>query len=156
MPKIVVIIVAVFVLLLGGAAAVMNQMQIGPFAPDTAGGPQETVAAEDRPPDPPKFIAMETLVVPLFKGDRTNGTVLIQVQLETSPKNEDKIKKLLPRLKDVYLRDLNGYLPRLIRDKKEVDVNLVKQRMKIIGDRAIGNGLLEGVLIQSILTLPAR
>lgn len=156
MSKKLIIILAVIVLLAGGGVGAMMQLELGPFGAKEEVDKTVTIAAEDRPPDPPKFVAMDVLLVPLFKGDRVSGTVQISVQLETSDKMEDELKRLVPVLKDAYIRDLNGYIPRLIRDKGQIDVNLVKQRLKIIGDRAIGKGILDGVLIQSILNRAGR
>ena len=156
MPKKLIIIIGVIVLLAGGALGTMSQLEIGPFSAKEDVDKSATVAAEDRPPDPPRFVAMDVLLVPLFTGDRVSGTVQITVQLETSPKKEDELKKLVPVLKDAFIRDLNGYIPRLIRTKGQIDVNLVKQRLKIIGDRAIGKGILDGVLIQSVLNRAGR
>lgn len=157
MPKMLVIIIAAFIILAGGGVTVMNQMEIGPFAPEveTAAAP-ETMSAEDRPPEVPKFLNMEPIVLSVFKGDRVAGTIQIQIQLETTAKNEAKLKRSMPTLKDAYLRDLNGYLPRLLRDKKQIDVGLVKQRLQIISERTIGKGVLDGVLIQSVLNRSAR
>jgi flagellar basal body-associated protein FliL len=152
MPKFLVIIVAGFIILAGGTVTVMSQMKIGPFAPEAEAATQPTtMTAEERPPDIPKFITMDPIVLSVYKGDRVAGTIQLHIQIEVSEKNAARLKLSMPKLKDAYLQDLNGYLPRLLRDKKEVDVSLVKQRLQIIGDRSLGKGVIDSVLIQSVL-----
>ena len=148
MPKVLIIIVAGFIIIAGAAVAVMYQMEIGPFAAKIENAVKTPV---DRPPKLPKFISMTPIVVSIFKGNRVAGIIQILIHLETKASNEEKLKRSVPRLKDAFLRDLNGYLPRMLRNKKKVDVNIVKQRLQIIGERTIGKGILDSVLIQSVL-----
>lgn len=158
MPRILVIIVAVIIMLAGAAVTVMQQLEIGPFAPKE---PAAATPEEGSPPPPgtsltpPKFVSMEPLVIPIVFGERISGTVQLQVQLETSAEKESELKQVLPRVSDAFVRDLHGYLPRLLRDKQQLDVDLIKRRLMIIAERAVGQGLVDNVLIQSAIDRPA-
>ena len=60
------------------------------------------------------------------------------------------IRKSLPRLSDAILRDLYGFLPRLLHRQETVDVNVVRDRLEFIVGRVLGPGVAEAVLIQSM------
>ena len=94
---------------------------------------------------------MDPLVVPVIDNGAVVATVQIQIQLETKEKNEDEVKRLLPKINDAYLRDLNGYLPRLIRSDGQIDANKIRSRLFVIGERTVGKGLIDDVLIQAIM-----
>jgi flagellar basal body-associated protein FliL len=159
MPKLLIIIVAGFLMFAGATVSIMQQMELGPFAPDedaAAGQPGAATRPPSKTQEPPKFVTMDPLVVPVIQGNRVAATIQIQLQLETSEDKMTLLKKMMPRLKDAYIRDLHNYIPRLLRGKKELDLAMLKQRLVIIGERAIGKGLMSDVLIQSVLDRPTR
>ncbi len=158
MPRMLVIIIAVIIMLAGGAITVMQQMELGPFASKAAGGEEggEQKAEAPKSIEPPRFISMEPLLIPLFQGDNVAATVQIQVQIETTADREPLLTKQLPRLKDAYIRDLHAYVPRLLKEKKDLDINSLKRRLTIIGNRTIGKGMIDGILIQSAMNRKLR
>lgn len=155
MPKIIITAVAAIIMIVAAGVGAMKFLQWGPFAP-----PPEAAASEQasgaKPPKPPRFISMDPLVVPVIQNDAVAAIIQIQVQLEIKEENEDEVRRLLPRLADAFLRDLNGYLPRLIRSDGQLDANKVRSRLFVIGERAIGKGLIDNVLIQSVMDQPSQ
>ncbi|MDP6174764.1 MAG: hypothetical protein QGF09_11400 [Rhodospirillales bacterium] len=154
MPKILVIIIAAFLLIAGGVAGVLQHFEMGPFAPDeeiveTPGAKKRPTAKKDK--KPPRFLAMEPLVVPIIQGDRIAAKLQMSLNLETDRKRSRKLRKLLPKLKDAMFRDLHGYFPRFLARKEATDLNMLKERLLIIGERAIGKGLMDRVLLQEYM-----
>lgn len=147
MSRIIIIVVAAFIVLAGGAITVMQQMEIGPFAKKVE-APKED--AKKPTAEPPRFLPMDTLNVPVFANDQVVGTVQFEIQLETTPSREKKLSEQLPRLTDAFITDLRSYLPRVLRDKNNVDTEILKKRLQIIGERTIGKGLFDQVLIVSV------
>lgn len=160
------LILALLVVLMlgGGAVGVMYYMKIGPFA--EAGSPDSTVATEEIigpdgekktvvSKDQPVFYPLDPLVVPIFDEEKVVATIQIQVKLEVMGKeNREKVSRLRPRIADALLRDLYGFLPRLIQSRNHVDVSILKRRMQMITDRTIGEGVVQNVLVQSISDQP--
>ena len=161
MPKLLIIILAVCILAAGAGVTVMQQMKLGPFAQEIELTPEEkaaaaAAAARKKALAPPRYVSMEPLLIPIFRGDIVAATIQIQVQLETRAESEAVINKQMPRLKDAYIRDLHAYVPRLLRKSKDLDIAALKRRMMIIGARTIGKGLIDGVLIQSAINRKLR
>jgi len=161
MPKVVIIALAVVILLAGGAVTLMQQLELGPFEEKVELTPEQKAAiaaeiARKKALEPPRYVDLEPLLVPIFKGDAVVATIQLQIQIETRKGNVSKITKQMPRLKDAYIRDLHAYIPRLLRKQKDLDIASLKRRLFVIGERAIGKGLIDGVLVQSAMNRKLR
>ncbi len=161
MPKVLIIALAVVILLAGGAVTLMQQMELGPFEKEVELTPEQKAAiaaeiARKKSLEPPRYVDLEPLLIPIFKGDTVVATIQLQIQIETRKGNQSKITKQMPRLKDAYIRDLHAYIPRLLRKQKDLDIASLKRRLFVIGERAIGKGLIDGVLVQSAMNRKLR
>jgi len=58
---------------------------------------------------------------------------------------------MMPRLSDACLRDLYAFIPRLLRKAEHIDVFVIKARMQLVSDRVAGPGVVDGVLVQSVV-----
>jgi flagellar basal body-associated protein FliL len=163
MPKILIFIIVGVLLLAGGGVTFMQQMEIGPFAPDAADGAEAgakgSVAKLKKTrkdePDPPIFLTLDPMVIPIFQGDKLNTNIQLTIQIEVGKKDAPEMRKRMTKLKDALLRDLMGFVPRHLRDHKELDIDILGRRLMVIAERAVGKGLVDGVLIQGILDRPA-
>ena len=114
--KKIVIAIAAFIMLAGASVSVMKTMEIGPFAP------VDGVAEAEPPPPPadPTTVEMEPLIIPIFHGDKIATTLQMEIHLETTVgEAEEKVRKYLPKVGDMFMRDLYAYLPRLIEKQGE-------------------------------------
>ena len=147
MVRTIAIVVAVLLMVAGGTIGVMKQMELGPFASATESGETEP----QEPEEPPRFIDMDPLVVPVFAGDAVVATIQIHLKLETmGAANEEAINRLMPRLNDAFLRDLYTYIPRLLRKKGNVDVSAIKNRLQRVAVKTAGEGRIDNILVQSV------
>lgn len=138
---------AVLMMLTGVAISIMKSMGIGPFA----NGGEESGEVAQPSNEPPRFMDMDPLVIPVFHGEKVATTIHIQLKLEIrGSDNEEKVSRMMPRLNDAFLRDLYAFIPRLLRKQKRVDVIIIKQRLQMIGDKVAGKGSIGSVLVQSI------
>ena len=150
--KIAVIIFAVLVMLGGGAVSIMKWLQMGPFEPTV-----EELAEQQESSEPPRFIDMDQLTIPIFQGEKVVANVQIQLKLEAlGEDNESKLLRLLPRLSDAFWRDLYGFIPRLLRKERQIDATVIKERLRLIGDKVVGKGVINNVLVQSLTNSPSR
>lgn len=147
MSRILIMVVAGFIVLAGGAITIMQQLEMGPFAAKHEAAP----AAPTTKVDPVRFVSMKPLNVPIIVNDRVISTIQIEIQFETTQSREQGLTKQMPKLTDAFVTDLRSYVPRILRDKNDVDTETLKKRLAIIGERAIGKGVFDAVLIQSIL-----
>lgn len=147
-----IIAVALLIMISGASVAVLKSLDIGFFEP----GEDEPVVVEEKPVDPPRFVDMDPLVIPLFQGSRTAGTIQIQVKLETTGSdNEILIHRILPKLHDTFLRDLYDYIPRMLRRYERLDIPLLKARLQLMAGRVVPSGVIDDILIQSVIDNPA-
>lgn len=155
--KKIVIAVAVVLMLAGGTVSVLKWLGIGPFAEVEAEAEAVETGATGPSGEPPRFVTMDALVIPVFQGDKVAATVQIQLKLEAANvENESEIARLLPRLNDAFLSDLYGFIPRHLSKEKRVDVALIKDRLQLLGDKVTGPGVIKSVLVQAVLENPSR
>ena len=148
---------AVLLMLTGAVVGTLKFMKIGPFAEE--GATEEGAGGDEAPAekkgflsrDTPVFYPLDPLIVPIFDDNKVVATIQVHIKLEVVGKeNMEKVSRLRPRISDALLRDLHGFLPRLIQSRNHVDVAILKKRLKLMTDRAIGEGIVRDVLIQSI------
>ncbi|GAB6053644.1 hypothetical protein JCM17960_24640 [Magnetospira thiophila] len=137
--KILAIVLAALIVLAGGTFAVASWMGYDLLAlimGDEQPAPQE----EQAPVMEPKYVDLEPLMVPLIEGDRMVATVAVEIKFECmGDANEATLKRLAPKISDGFLRDLYGYLPRMLRKSKEVDLALLKDRLLLLAAKATGD-----------------
>ena len=173
MKKLLILVGALF-LIAGGTVSVMKWMNLGPF--------QEMAAQqEEAPSEPTLLVDMEPLLIPIFQGDKVAATLQFQVKLETiGSENAAKIQYLMPKINDLFMRELYGFMPRLlkvIKEEQKIDflgllkkeqpkeeqqkagqqfhVLVINQRLKLISDKFIEPDLVTKVLVQSVINAPA-
>ena len=143
--KKIVIIFAVILMVTGAAISVLKWLKIGPFS-------EEAQKVEEVAVDPvPISIDMDRLTVPIFSEDRVAATVLIDFKIEAMGfENQEKITKLLPRISDAFFKDLYVFIPRVLRGQNKLSKKLLAKRMKHIGDKIVGVGVLHSVSITEV------
>ena len=168
MKKLLILVGALF-LIAGGTVSVMKWMNLGPFQ-------EKAAQQEEAPSEPTLLVDMEPLLIPIFQGDKVAATLQFQVKLETiGSENAAKIQYLMPKINDLFMRELYGFMPRLlkvIKEEQKIDflgllkeekqkegqqfhVLVINQRLKLISDKFIGPDLVTKVLVQSVINAPA-
>ena len=112
MKKLLILVGALF-LIAGGTVSVMKWMNLGPFQ-------EKAAQQEEAPSEPTLLVDMEPLLIPIFQGDKVAATLQFQVKLETiGSENAAKIQYLMPKINDLFMRELYGFMPRLLKVIKE-------------------------------------
>jgi hypothetical protein len=151
MPKIVIFIFTGIVLLVGGAIAVMQQMEMGPFSSG------ETKTDEEKKMENLaqkkeivlKVVNMKPLSIPVIQNNKVKLNLQLEIELKTTEELEPKLVQNLPILKDAYLRDLFAFIPRQLRKSKKLDKETLERRLRVVGQRIIGKGAINAVILKS-------
>ncbi len=151
-----IIIFAAIILIAGGGITAMQQMELGPFAPSDENTPEAIAKRQKAKEDAedqalPRFVDMDPIAMTVIIGGRAALTLQLALQIETTEDKERELLKFLPKLRDVYIRDLHSFVPRLYRKSATLDTEALKRRLKVIGARTIGKGYIDAVLIQNKL-----
>jgi len=145
-------LIFLFVMLVGVTGGSLYFLEIGPFKPKKG---EARRSFQKKEKDTTVFIDMDPLAIPIFQGNRVAATIQIQVKLETNNKsNAETINNRLPVITDAFVRDLHGFMPRLLKAKERVDVLIIKQRLQMVSDKVVGKGVVRNVLVQSVLDQP--
>lgn len=141
MRKIIIIFFAITILIGSGSFAVMQQLNLGPFAKTDTADKIKTVSTN--------FISLDPLVIPIIQGDTVAATIKLELKLNAKLEFQNKIYREMTRLKDAYVRDLHSFFPRLMSDQTDLDVDALKRRLMKISNRVLGAGVIISVEIDS-------
>ncbi|MCW9035375.1 MAG: hypothetical protein OQK35_02355 [Alphaproteobacteria bacterium] len=143
------IILIVLVMLGAGTVGVLQQLKIGPFA-DPEGTAEEEVVDDE----PPVFIDMEALSIPVFQGDKVITTIQIMLKLEVVKEQQAEVNRILPRIHDTFLKDLYAFIPRALKKGDRLNLVLLKIHLMQVVKRMKNDDKITNVLIQSIVDNP--
>ena len=144
-------IVAAILILAGGAVAAMKWLEIGPFEV------VKIIEEEKEPKEEPILIDMDPLILQLILEDQIGGTIEIQIKLKTAgQENFIFLKRRLTKVSDAFLQDLHGFMPRLLEKKNRLDAIILRDRLKVIGERLLGKGYIDEVQVRSVIEKPVR
>jgi len=146
------VVFAALLILAGASVSVLKFLKFGPFMETPA------VVVEKAPEEVKSiFIAMEPILIPIFQGNKVVAKIQIQIKLETKETEKAiKIQRLMPKIGNIFITDLHAFLPRLIKQQERVDVIVLKARLKEIASRRLEKGLIDDILIQSVLDTEAK
>ncbi len=153
MKKIIIIVVVILLLAGGGAAAFffLQQNETSTAAGEAGEAGQEQAAGEvdAKNKDDPNYLDMENLAIPVIRNRRIEKHVILKVSLEMMDDDalEDS-KPYMPRLKDAFIKDLYDYYSYQSPGQK-INTEAIKIRLKVAGDKVVGQGKIRKVLIQA-------
>lgn len=118
------------------------------------GGGGGSSAAEDPIlKDLPKFIKVPPFSIPVIQEGRAKKFMIYNVVLEVKnePEKIEKVTKELPKLQDGFFRYLYS-LGNSTFAKHMTDLDFVKDGLKKMSDRLLGEGMVDAVLVTSTTT----
>jgi len=163
------IISAAFLVLIGGVVAAMKWLEVGPFTSEITAADAEPISSLvgdlrrrrlgqfKGPMDEPVYIDMEPLVIQIIQSARAVSKIQIQIKLQAN--GEDKaveIKRLMPKINDLFFIDLYAFIPRLLKQTERLDSAILKARLMLMTERNLGKGLLQDIFVESVVDKPIR
>jgi len=145
---------ALVLLVCGATLGAMKWFGLGPFEQ-----PEMAKAAEGPPeieaPDA-LFVNMAPVMINVMQAGTIVTTIQLELKIETAGRdNIIGIKRMLPKYRDAFVKDLHAFVPRMLSELERLDLPTLKQRMQLVADKVAGKkGIVRGVLIQSILDTP--
>ena len=153
--KKIMIILAALILLTAASVAALKWLELGPFEITESSDVEDEIKQKPRVPN--MVVDMETIQFPLVQYGAVGVTAQVQIKFETEGlENANFLKRIMPKIQDAFLRDLYGFLPRLLKEKGHINGPILKQRLQIIGERFTGNGIIKSVLVQSQIDKPVK
>jgi flagellar FliL protein len=147
--KLVVILIVVAILLLGGAGAAYF------FSDALFGDGGETETAEKAPIQSNTdalFVDLETINIAVIRNRRIQKHVILQVSLEiASEEARQPVTKALPRIKDAFINEMYDYYAIVPANRKGVNVEAIKKRLKRTVDTVMRDDSVKDVLIQGAI-----
>lgn len=150
MVRLIIIIVTLLVLA-GGAFSGLVAFRV---VPDYLG---LGIALEEPPPPPPPppvrpdYVDIEPFLLPVILEDGTlERRLYIDLRLEVKPGSGSEVRQHMPVLHDAFVRYLHQWIPMWRRDNPDIDLTVMKQRLKEVADRVVGSGRVQAVLLQGI------
>ena len=127
----------------------MQQMELGPFAPEKENQQADAQKKEKtKKPVVLRTVTMDPLLIPIIQGDKVKLNLKLELQIETPEKREAELRQKLPILKDAFIRDLFSFIPRHLRKNKELDEKTLKRRLEAVGQRTLGNKVINSIVIK--------
>lgn len=143
---------ALMVMISGATVSVLKWLEIGPFAPT---GDEKAEEVEEIEEEPPRFVEMDPLAIPIFQGEKVAAVIHIQVKLETmGEENSTLLRREKTRIRDAFVREMHSFIPRMLRKTERIDVSILKTRLRMVSDRVMPGGIISDVLIQSVTDMP--
>lgn len=151
MKKIIIIVVVILLLAGGGAAAFffLQQKETSTAAGEAGEAGQEQAAGDAKKKGDPNYLDMENLAIPVIRNRRIEKHVILKVSLEMMDDDAlEESKPYMPRLKDAFIKDLYDYYSYQSPGQK-INTEAIKIRLKVAGDKVVGQGKIRKVLIQA-------
>lgn len=131
------------VLLLGGGGGGAYFFLLAPKA--------EKVEEKPPPPPTPVFLAIDQISVPLPRKDRAPRYFFVSMNLQTTDEGKAKLQALMPKLRDAYLRDLNGSPASRPEHPEELDIEILKKRILAVTHQIAGpDSASEALITRSV------
>ena len=143
----------VLICILSGAVGAMKWMELGPFANPNAEKP-----APKRPSKgDAKFVEMTPLLINVLGNDKVLGNFQFELKLEVwNSDHYGEVRKKLPILKDAFFKDLHTFIPRMLKEQDQLNLGVLQQRLQLRADLVICKGIVQSVLIQSVVDTPQK
>jgi hypothetical protein len=132
-------------LLGAGAIATAKYTDTGDIQPEAPVEQQAEFESEASVSDGQVYLTTPPLVVPVVRDGRTRKFVSFVLLLGTDKKNARKTRKIMTRLTDAYLKDLNGMLAFDRLQGDSLNLPSIRRRLMATTMRAVGPDLINDI-----------
>ena len=145
--KKIIITCIIFLMIAGATIGVLQWFNIGPFSDIDSVSEQFSNQAQAKI----QIFSLDPVVIHFVQDDKVISVIKIELKLKTrGTKNLRKIASLSTKLKDVFLRDLHSFLPRMLDELGRLDKAVISQRLVMLSKKITKKMIVEDVVIKSI------
>lgn len=147
----IILIVVAFLLMIGAVIGGLYFWGIDPLAQFNAliGKQPPGAVAEAPVAVPPTYVDFGLLVVPVIRDREVKKQAEMIIRLQVPPDRKAMVANRLPRLQAAFLEDMLGFLPNVVRDHQPLDIEAVRRRLVMVGERTMGAGNISDVLVEN-------
>jgi flagellar basal body-associated protein FliL len=132
-------------------AAVFLAVGVGNPAPAHAAAAQ---GAQHKTTQSESYIAIDPIYSTVLDSGRPRGLLLIEFGLDVpDPKLRDEVNRVLPALRDAYVRGLLIYAATAVRPWRQPNVDEIAGRLQSITDRTMGHDGARVLMAQTAIRL---
>ncbi len=141
-------VVFLIALLAGGGAAASIYLHVGPLA--NIMKPKEAPAPAPPPPPQHNELAVGSFVVPLVQDHAISRLIGLDIALDVLAQDQPKVEPQLPRIMNAFTLALYEIVPVHSDAHSAADKKAIHDRLVATGDRVVGKGLIQDVILKSI------
>mgnify|MGYP003394190244 CR=1 FL=1 len=105
--------------------------------------------------DPSEFVKVGPMQLVVRGQNGRNYRIMLNMNLElVDPNNKVKVYKMLPRLRDAYLRELFGVPMAANGEWRADEMDSVKARLLGQSNQVMGSNMIANVVIQQAIAIP--
>ncbi len=103
-----------------------------------------------------QYVEMDPLILPIIDKNGIAQTLSLVVAIEVENDHDrDKVERYEPRLKDAYIQEMYGILNKQVAlDGGVLKVKMVKDHLREISNRVLGEDAVQDVLLQVVQQRP--
>ena len=99
--------------------------------------------------DEPKFVELDLLTAPFVRGGKFVQYVVLVVNLEVASDDDvNKVRAVMPRLRDAFVTELHTMATMRNPDQKMLNMKRIKSRLLASAQKVMGGGIVREVLVQ--------
>ena len=157
--KKILLLVVVVILLLGGVVGGLYFWGKDPLAMiglkngDITNKAKEAAAAAVAviPVTPPSYVDFGVLVIPVIQNHEVRSQADLVIRLQVKNDKTEEVAKFMPRLQAAFVEQMMEFVPKVLHDYGNLDMNALSKRMVEVGATVYGPGVIENVIIENMM-----
>ncbi|EKV31589.1 hypothetical protein C882_3962 [Caenispirillum salinarum AK4] len=103
------------------------------------------------PPVRPEFVEIEPFILPvILEGEGLRRSIYFNFRLKVRKGTAEDVRPHTVRIQDAMVRYLHEWIPRWLRDHDEIDLIVMKEKLRIVTGRVVGEGVVEEVMLRAV------
>lgn len=113
--------------------------------------PQAAEPVRRPPPVRPEFVDIEPFILPvILEGKGLERSIYFDFRLKVRKGTANDVRQHTVRIQDAMYRYLHKWIPLWLRDHDEIDLRVMKDRLRTVVGRVVGDGVVEDVMLSAV------
>jgi flagellar basal body-associated protein FliL len=110
------------------------------------------------PPEPvqaapvrPEFVEIEPFILPvILDGEGLQRSIYFNFRLKVRHGTAMDVHAHVVRVQDAMVRYLHDWIPLWLRDHDDIDLTVMKEKLRAVANRVVGEGVVEEVMLRAV------